>query len=157
MLYDFLGFGRRCRAVRGTDEQGQRITIRTVDHLQLAQELQDSLERFALGLPESWMDTPWGEEHVTKVRKKIFASYSSQDAPSLTVKLDNLLAHGRSLPGATPSGYGLGRYGWTSIPLLGLEINDAEAMFDFVEESYRIVAPKTLVKLLDATGNPTGE
>ncbi len=108
-----------------------------------------SLETFALSLPEAWMDTPWGDDHVTKVRKKIFVFYGTAFEPSISVKLADLLHHGRNLPGATPTGYGLGRHGWTSIPIEGLSGDDEEALFDFVDESYRLVAPKSLVARLD--------
>ena len=66
------------------------------------------------------------------------------------MKLPESGDHGLSFSGAVPTGYGLGRHGWVSIPLDGLDPADAEVMFDFVEESYRAVAPKTLVRALDA-------
>lgn len=114
------------------------------------QKLMAELEKFALSLPEAWSDTPWGDEAVTKVRKKIFAFYGWDDgAAGLTVKLPESGDHGLSLPGAVPTGYGLGRHGWVSIPLDGIAPEDADVMFDFVEESYRAVAPKTLVRALD--------
>ena len=115
-----------------------------------AHRLQTELEEFALSLPEAWADTPWGEDHVTKVRKKIFAFYGAEGGGAgLTVKLPDSTDHGLSFRGASPTGYGLGRHGWVSIPLDGLGPEDADVMFDFVEESYRAVAPKTLVRTLD--------
>lgn len=109
-----------------------------------------SLVEFALSLPEAWEDTPWDSAPVTKVRKKIFVFHSGADDPGISVKLVDSLDHGLSLPGAAPVGYGLGRHGWTFIPLGDAGPDDAELMRDFIEESYRAVAPKTLVKQLDA-------
>ena len=119
------------------------------DTSQRARALQTSLEEFALTLPDAWVDTPWGDDHVTKVRKRIFAFYGTDESPGLTVKLRESVDHGLAMPGAEPTGYGLGRHGWVSIPLARLRRDDAEVLYDFVEESYRAVAPKTLVRRLD--------
>lgn len=111
--------------------------------------LQRALEEFALSFPEAWADTPWDGDQVTKVRKKIFAFYGSAESPGLTVKLPDSADHALSFDGAEPTGYGLGRHGWVSIPINGVAPQDAEVLYDFVEESYRAVAPKTLIAALD--------
>jgi predicted DNA-binding protein (MmcQ/YjbR family) len=106
------------------------------------------LEAFALGLPGAWSDTPWGDDRVTKVAAKIFVFWGAAGGPGLTVKLPESEAHALSLPGAAPCGYGLGRHGWVTIPVTAT--TDVEVLLDFVEESYRAVAPKRLVRDLDA-------
>ena len=111
--------------------------------------LQRVLEEFALSFPEAWADVPWDGDQVTKVRKKIFAFYGSADEPGLTVKLPDSADHALSFAGAAPTGYGLGRHGWVSIPIDGVAAQDEEVLYDFLEESYRAVAPKTLVRQLD--------
>lgn len=113
-----------------------------------AVKLHGRLEQFALSLPEAWADSPWGDS-VVKVAKKIFVFLGSGDDPRITVKLPETREHALSLPGASLPGYGLGTHGWVTVPLTGLSAGDAEVLFDFVEESYRAVAPKRLVKLLD--------
>lgn len=107
------------------------------------------VEEFALSLPGAWPDTPWGDS-VVKVGKKIFVFLGDGTDPYVTVKLPETRDHALSLPGATLPGYGLGAHGWVSIPLAGLPAKEADVLFDFVEESYRTVAPKKLVKELDA-------
>ncbi|HUG00110.1 MAG TPA: MmcQ/YjbR family DNA-binding protein [Ilumatobacter sp.] len=111
------------------------------------------VEKFALSLPEAWSDEPWGDS-VVKVRKKIFVFLGTVDGDpatgAISVKLTDSLDHGRSIPGAAPVGYGLGKHGWTYVPFAGLGETEGDVLFDFVEESYRAVAPKTLVKQLDA-------
>jgi predicted DNA-binding protein (MmcQ/YjbR family) len=64
------------------------------------------------------------------------------------VKLDE--SHGQALaaPGAEPSGYGLGRAGWVTIPFRDTT-PPLDVLKDWVEESYRRIAPKTLVAELD--------
>ena len=53
-----------------------------------------------------------------------------------------------SVPGAEPTTYGLGRYGWVTIPF-GDATPPAAILKDWVEESYRRVAPKSLVAQLE--------
>jgi len=110
---------------------------------------------FALTLPGAYEDHPWGES-VAKVNKKVFVFLGSgEDSTNLgmSVKLD--LSHEQALavPGAAPTGYGLGRGGWVTIrfhqatpPLAVLR--------DWVEESYRRVAPKGLIAELDGRASP---
>ena len=63
-----------------------------------AKKLQDELENYALSMPEAWFDTPWDDERVTKVRKKIFAIYGSQDRPSIGVRLQESHDEGVIIP-----------------------------------------------------------
>jgi len=111
----------------------------------------DQLEQFALSLPEAWADAPWGDR-VVKVAKKIFVFLSSPAAeqPRMTVKLPDSHDHGMSFEGSVLPGYGLGKHGWVTINVAAVPENEREVLFDFVEESYRAVAPKTLVKRLDS-------
>jgi predicted DNA-binding protein (MmcQ/YjbR family) len=110
---------------------------------------------FALGLPEAYEDFPWGES-VAKVRKKVFVFLGADEpAPDgftgftgFTVKLLDSHDQALSLPGAAPTGYGLGKAGWVSVPF-----DDAtppvDVLTDWVEESYRLVAPKRIAAQLD--------
>jgi predicted DNA-binding protein (MmcQ/YjbR family) len=105
--------------------------------------------KFALEFPGAWEDHPW-QEDVVKVGKKVFVFLGMEDTSELamTVKLDESLDQALAVPGAEPTGYGLGRWGWVTIPFretgppLGV-------LQDWVEESYRRVATKTLVSELD--------
>ena len=102
----------------------------------------------ALRLPEAWEDHPWGET-VVKVRKKVFlfAGLGDGDRPErVSVKLPESAEEALGFPGAEPTGYGLGRSGWVTVPLAGVPSGLVE---DWVEESYRCVAPKRLAALLE--------
>ncbi|MBZ4319989.1 MmcQ/YjbR family DNA-binding protein [Streptomyces huiliensis] len=108
---------------------------------------------FALGLPGAVEDFPWGESAVVKVNKKIFVFLGDEEnaeGTGISVKLKDEEAHGHALavPGAAPTAYGLGRHGWVSVPLAGGGV-PVELLCDWVEESYRCVAPKRLVAELD--------
>jgi predicted DNA-binding protein (MmcQ/YjbR family) len=67
----------------------------------------------------------------------------------MTVKLDESHGHAMSIDEAEPTGYGLGKSGWVTVPLRANGVN-TEILSDWIEESYRIVAPKRLLAELDA-------
>jgi predicted DNA-binding protein (MmcQ/YjbR family) len=103
---------------------------------------------FALGLPGAWEDQPWEDDTVVKVNKKIFVFLGTEgsDDPGMSVKLTDSHEHAMSSPGAAPTGYGLGKAGWVSVRFGSL---DAGLLEDWIEESYRNVAPKKLISQLD--------
>jgi predicted DNA-binding protein (MmcQ/YjbR family) len=103
---------------------------------------------FALSLPEAVEDHPWGED-VVKVRGKIFVFVGTAGSRRMSVKLAESQSHALATEGAEPTGYGLGRAGWVTVPLRAPGVSLA-VLRDWVEESYRIVAPKRLVAALDA-------
>ena len=119
-----------------------------------AAKLRTQLREFAVGLPGAYEDFPW-EESVVKVNKKIFVFLgvegSEQYPPAVGLKLRYSHDQALTIAGAAPTGYGLGRAGWVTIPLTGSPPS-VEVLQDWVEESYRIVAPKRLVVELDGRG-----
>ena len=110
------------------------------------------LRAFALGFPEAYEEFPWGER-VAKVNGKVFVFLGMDgDTLGLSVKLpqSGMLALG--LPFASPTGYGLGKAGWVTAKFAKREKAPVDLLRSWIEESYRAVAPKTLVKALDASG-----
>ena len=106
---------------------------------------------FALSLPGAYEDHPWGES-VAKVNKKVFVFLGVGEDPSLlgmSVKLDDSLDQALAVPGASPTGYGLGRAGWVNVPFRNTS-PPLPVLTDWVEESFRRVAPRRLVAELDA-------
>lgn len=110
--------------------------------------LQEDLLQFALSLPEAWEDHPWGET-VAKVGKKIFVFFGSPDPDlgGMTVKLRDSQEPALSVEGAKPAGYGLGRSGWVSVTF-GPHCPGCDLLKDWIEESYRLIAPKRLAALV---------
>lgn len=109
-----------------------------------------SVLAFALGLPGAYEDHPW-DETVAKVNKKVFVFLGNEEDPEhlgMTVKLDESLEQALTAPGAHPSRYGLGRAGWVTLPFRPTTPPLA-VLLDWVEESYRRIAPKKLVAELD--------
>ena len=106
------------------------------------------IREFALSLPEALEEHPWGED-VVKVRGKIFVFVGTAASKRISVKLAESHAHALATDGAEPTGYGLGKAGWVTVPIRGPGVS-AGVLRDWIEESYRIVAPKRLVAELDA-------
>jgi predicted DNA-binding protein (MmcQ/YjbR family) len=89
---------------------------------------------------------------VVKVNRKIFVFMGSDIAPpdpTMIVKLAESLEQALMVPGAAPAGYGLGKAGWVTVPFRRTTPPLA-VLKDWVEESYRRVAPKRLAAELDA-------
>jgi predicted DNA-binding protein (MmcQ/YjbR family) len=105
---------------------------------------------FALALPGAWEDHPW-DEVVAKVGKRVFVFLGSEDNPEglgMSVKLLESHEEAVGAPGAAPTGYGLGRSGWVTVSF-GPTSPPIGVLTDWVEESYRLVAPNRLVAELD--------
>lgn len=109
------------------------------------------LLRYALAFPEAWEDHPWGE-NVVKVRKKVFVFFGvpAQGRFGMSVKLPFSMMEALEEEWTEPTGYGLGKAGWVSAGFVEGDEVPVERMKEWIEESYRAVAPKTLVKRLDA-------
>jgi predicted DNA-binding protein (MmcQ/YjbR family) len=109
------------------------------------------LRTFALALPEAYEDFPWGDR-VVKVNKKIFifmGDGGASEQQRIGIKLSEAHDFALSIPGAAPVGYGLGRAGWVSIPI-GADSLSVALLREWIEESYRLVAPKRLIVKLAA-------
>ena len=117
---------------------------------------------FALGLPQAIEDFPW-ETPVVKIDHPpgrmigdlvygpMFLWLGTPDLspPAVSVKLRASYDEAVDVAGATPMAYsGLGQWGWLTVPLD--QGTDIRLLCDWVEESYRTVAPKTLIAELDA-------
>jgi predicted DNA-binding protein (MmcQ/YjbR family) len=107
--------------------------------------VEEGLRAQALGYPETSEEFPWGER-VVKVRGKVFVFLSrSQDGLNLTVKLPVSQEMARLFDCCRPAGYGLGRSGWITCRLLPDTAFDTDLLRDWLDESYRAVAPRRLV------------
>ena len=106
---------------------------------------------FALALPGAYEDHPWGET-VAKVNRKVFVFFGVEGSPywpGMTVKLRESNQAALGIPGAAPTGYGLGRSGWVTLSFRE-SAPPVAVLTDWVEESYRLVAPKRLIAELEA-------
>jgi len=111
--------------------------------------LAESLRAFALAFPEAREDFPWGDR-VVKVKDKVFVFLGRDEDVGVTVKLPSSGLFALSLPFVSPTGYGLGKSGWVTARLTAKDKVPLELLQKWIEESYRAVAPKSLVAALDA-------
>ena len=107
--------------------------------------LTKSLRTYALRYPETREDFPWEEDRVIKVRNKIFVFLGDG---GIGVKLTHSNQAALGLPFVTPMAYGLGRSGWVTIELGKRRKPSVHLLKAWIDESYRAVAPRTLVARL---------
>lgn len=108
-----------------------------------------ALRKKALGYPGAHEDFPWGE-HALKVKKRTFL-FMRYDASllSLSVKLPSSNGMALMFPFATPTGYGLGKTGWVTARFPKGVRPPLRLLKAWLDESYRAVAPASLVAALD--------
>ena len=108
------------------------------------------LRATALGYPDAAEEFPWGER-VAKVRGKIFVFLNERD-DGVTVTLKLRASHGEAMamPFVAATGYNLGRAGWITARFDPGEPLPLGMLTAWIDESYRLIAPKSLVKGLDA-------
>ncbi|MCO4769711.1 MAG: MmcQ/YjbR family DNA-binding protein [Deltaproteobacteria bacterium] len=108
--------------------------------------VQDAVRAAALAYPESHEDRPW-DHPAFKVRKKAFVFMGEHDDKlSISLKLPESSEAALQLPWCKPTGYGLGRYGWVSVTIPAEDDLPIDALIEWIDESFRAVAPKTVVK-----------
>ncbi len=112
------------------------------------QQVADRLKAFALSLPGAWEDHPWGDT-VIKVNKKVFVFLGAEERISLSTKLPDSGDAALTMAFTSPTGYGLGRGGWVTSAFDADQDPPVDILCDWIEESYRAVAPKRLVAELD--------
>ena len=112
-------------------------------------QLADTLRAHALSLPGTTEEFPWGER-VIKVNKKVFVflgmAEGGEPGFGFSVKLPESGELALALPYTRPTGYNLGKSGWVSFRFAPADEPDAAPLLAYVEESWRAVAPKKLVK-----------
>lgn len=108
----------------------------------------DRLRAICLALPDTKETITWGKPHF-RVGEKIFAGFEEQDGkPVIGFKLT--MPHAHSIienPRFWPAPY-VGHRGWVSMDTTG--VRDWDEVRKLILESYRLIAPKRTVKLLDA-------
>jgi predicted DNA-binding protein (MmcQ/YjbR family) len=108
------------------------------------------LRQCALAYPESVEEFPWGHRAV-KVKGKIFVTIGVTDGVlGVTVKLPLSGRVALLMPFAEPTHYGMGKHGWVTARFAAGDEVPVEMLREWIDESFRAVAPKKLVARLDA-------
>lgn len=113
----------------------------------------DQLRERALAYPGAEEHFPWGER-VVKVKGKVFVFLGRDEGPEagLSVKLPASFEAALSLPGCEPTGYGLGKARWVTASFPRARPLPLPLLLGWLDESYRAVAPRTLVATLPPPG-----
>ncbi|NYH92330.1 MmcQ/YjbR family DNA-binding protein [Actinopolymorpha rutila] len=129
----------------------------------------DEVRAFALAMPRAIEDLPWGErvikiDHPPRRRGNglaygpmfLWLGRPDVPTPAVSVKLRASYDQAVTVGGATLTTMsGLGQWGWLTVPLPHA---DLDLVRDWIDESYRTVAPKKLLAELDqATRTTTTE
>jgi predicted DNA-binding protein (MmcQ/YjbR family) len=118
---------------------------------QSGSDLVDHLRQLGLRkYPGAHLKSPWPGHLDLAVQDKTFAYLSAPGDPAgISLKLPLSCSIALQLPGAEPTGYGLGKSGWVSLMLDGRELPPVEQLEEWLDESYRAQAPKKLLAQLD--------
>jgi predicted DNA-binding protein (MmcQ/YjbR family) len=112
--------------------------------------LELDLRDYAMTFPEAIEDSPWGHRAI-KVKGKTYVFLGGEKNAtelSLSVKLPTSRDMAVDLPFAEPTAYGLGKSGWVTARFTKVTDVPMDLLRAWIEESYRAIAPKKLVKLM---------
>lgn len=116
-----------------------------------------ALRQHSLSYPETSEDFPWGHR-AFKVNGKAFVFLSFWEGKlGLTVKLPLSGRVALTFPFASPTGYGLGKSGWVSARFGAEDDIPLRMLEEWIDESFRAVAPKKLVARLNEGGAPASD
>ena len=111
----------------------------------------ERLRQIALGHPETYEESPWGDR-VVKVKGKIFVFCGVREGKLyVSVKLPHSSREALALSFVEPTGYGLGKSGWVTATLAKDAATHEARFVKWIDESYRALAP---AKLLSSLSEP---
>lgn len=114
------------------------------------------LRDLALKYPQATEEFPWGQRAI-KVKGKIFVFLHLIDGVfTIGMKLPDSSSYALLQRYAKPTEYGLGKHGWVTCTFRPGDDVPLDLLEEWIEESYRAVAPKKLVLTLNAreAGDP---
>lgn len=105
-----------------------------------------ALRKAALAFPDTVEDFPWGHSAFKVAGKKafLFLDESEGGGWSCSMKLPFRSEEALKIKGAEPTGYGLGKSGWVTFSFSAKAKAPAAKLTDYLDESWRAVAPKKL-------------
>ena len=110
--------------------------------------LEADIRKVCMSYPETREDFPWGHS-AFKVGEKAFVFMGGdKDEVSFSVKLPQSRDIAVDLPFTEPTGYGMGKYGWVTVKVRKETKVTMDLIKAWIDESYRAIAPKRIVKTL---------
>ncbi len=113
------------------------------------QAIMNKIREICLSFPDAVETETWGKPHF-RVNNKIFAGCGDENG-KFVIGFKPDMDHAKSVvqaPGFWPAPY-VGHRGWVSMDVS--QLKDWQALREFVEESYRLIAPKRSVAKLDVS------
>jgi hypothetical protein len=108
-----------------------------------------ALRAFGLTYPDAVLKRPWPEHLDLVVRKKTFAFMNVDGLPlKISCKLPRSRSNALEATFASPTSHGLGRSGWVSAVFESESEPPLALLKEWIDESYRSQAPKSLVAQL---------
>ncbi len=104
------------------------------------------LRQAALAYPQTVEDFPWGDRAMKVAGKKVFLFMGASESGgfSCSMKLPYRHAEALKLKHTRPTPYGLGKAGWVSFTFTAKSKVPMTKMLDWLDESWRAVAPAKL-------------
>ena len=105
------------------------------------------LRKAALVYPDTVEDFPWGHSAFKVAGKKAFLFMGDDEEGggwSCSMKLPFRNEEALKIKGAEPTGYGLAKSGWVSFRFTAKAKPPMAKLADYLDESWRAVAPKKL-------------
>ncbi len=113
------------------------------------------LRAFGMTYPGAHLKSPWPGHGDLAVNDKTFAYLTVEGEPfKISCKLPVSAAMVLMLPFAKPTAYGLGKAGWVTMEFADEKI-PTEMLMEWIDESYRAIAPKKRIAELAARPEPT--
>ena len=108
----------------------------------------EQLRKFALSYPSADEHHPWGEIAIKVKGKSFLFMRFDGEMLSLSTKLPRSREDALALPFTEPTHYGLGKAGWVTSSFKKGDDVPVGVLKDWIDESYRAVAPKKLVSTI---------
>ncbi|MBC8105344.1 MAG: MmcQ/YjbR family DNA-binding protein [Anaerolineae bacterium] len=107
------------------------------------------LRAFALDYPDAVEEFPWGHS-AFKVNKKVFLFLATEKGElSMSMKLPKSGKAALKNSFASPTEYGMGKHGWVTSRFAPGDSVPLDLLTDWIDESFRAIAPKKIVAFLD--------
>lgn len=114
------------------------------------------VRKIAMQLPETQEGTSCNKSAFKAGKKSFLFLGGDDDSYNLMVKLDESLPEAAKLAAKQPDNYKAGLHGWTSLVFSHGAGPPKGVLERWIEESYRLLAPKKLVTFLDGKATSAG-
>lgn len=110
----------------------------------------EQIKQTALGYPGAEFAVILGDHEVVRIKDKVFLWLGDEEGGCyFGVRLPHSQDAATALPFVEPMGYGMAKWGWVGATFKKGDDVPVKMCLEWLEESYRKVAPKKLVAQLD--------